>query len=368
MKDSTFLDDDRAFQRNMMSAFIQVAALVILASYSMMIIGPFASIVIWAIILAVAIYPLHLMLSAKIGGKEKWSATIIVLIGLIILLVPGWQVTDSSVSSAKSLVSQIQDGSFTVSPPNEKVADWPVIGNKVYKGWSAAADNLDKVLADNRSTLKKVAEKLMHAASSLVFGLMHFTASIIIAGFFLLYAKSGHELACIVCQRISPTRGEYMTTLSILTIRSVTNGVLGVAVIQAVLSGIGFAVMGVPAAGVLAIIILISAIVQIPAILIMAPIIAWVFSIADPMPATIFAVYAVLVALSDNFLKPMLLGRGVDLPVLVVLLGAIGGMIKFGVVGLFVGAVILGVSYQLFHDWIWPKELEGDQVDSEQQA
>ncbi|MFT5141024.1 MAG: putative PurR-regulated permease PerM [Lysobacterales bacterium] len=368
MNNSVFSNDDGAFQRNMMSSFIQVAALVILVSYSLMIIGPFANTVIWAIILAVAIYPLHLKLAAKIGGRQKWSATIIVLIGLVILLVPGWMITESSVSSTKTLVSEIQDGSFTVSPPNEKVADWPVIGNKVYKAWSAAAVNLDQVLADNKPTLKKGAEWLLHAGGSLVFGLLHFTVSIIIAGVFLLYAKSGYELACIICQRISPQRGEYMTTLSISTVRSVTNGVLGVAVIQAVFAGIGFAVMGVPAAGILTIIILLSAIVQIPAILIMAPIIALMFSIADPVPASIFAIYSILVALSDNVLKPMLLGRGVNLPVLVVLLGAIGGMIKFGVVGLFVGAVILGVGYQLFHDWIWPKEFESDPIESEQQA
>jgi len=102
--------------------------------------------------------------------------------------------------------------------------------------------------------------------------------------------------------------------------------------------------------------VLVTAIIQIPAILIMVPVIIWVFSFAEPVPASIFAVWSIVVALSDNVLKPMLLGRGVDLPVLVVLLGAIGGMIKFGVIGLFIGAVILGLGYRIISDWIWPDE------------
>lgn len=111
-------------------------------------------------------------------------------------------------------------------------------------------------------------------------------------------------------------------------------------------------VMGVPHGGVIAGVVLITAIVQIPAILILGPVAFWVFSFADPVPATIFAVYALAVALSDNVLKPILLGRGVNLPALIVLLGAIGGMIQFGVVGLFLGAVILGLGYTIITEWI----------------
>lgn len=120
----------------------------------------------------------------------------------------------------------------------------------------------------------------------------------------------------------------------------------------AILIALCVTIMGLPAAGLLTLLVLVTAIVQIPAVLIMVPLIAWVYSFADPLPATVFAIYSVVVALSDNVLKPLLLGRGVDLPVLVVLLGAIGGMVAFGVIGLFLGAVLLGVGYELLMDWI----------------
>jgi predicted PurR-regulated permease PerM len=136
----------------------------------------------------------------------------------------------------------------------------------------------------------------------------------------------------------------------------VTNGVLGVAAIQAALAGIGFALIGLPAAGLFTLVVLVLAIVQIPSLVIMIPLIVWVFSFASTGAATVFAIYAVLVGLSDNVLKPLLLGRGVDLPVLVVLLGAIGGMLTFGVIGLFIGAVILGLGYRVISDWIWHRE------------
>jgi predicted PurR-regulated permease PerM len=182
--------------------------------------------------------------------------------------------------------------------------------------------------------------------------MLQIAASLVIAGVTLMFAKSGYGLTHSIAEKIIPGRGQKLTDLSIATIRSVTNGVLGVAVIQAVLLGFGFFVMGVPHAGLLAAIVLITAIIQIPALLIVLPVVVWVFSIAAPVPATIFAIYSLLAAASDNVLKPILLGRGVDLPALIVLIGAIGGMIAYGIVGLFLGAVILGLGYTIASTWL----------------
>jgi predicted PurR-regulated permease PerM len=114
--------------------------------------------------------------------------------------------------------------------------------------------------------------------------------------------------------------------------------------------------MGVPAAGIWAVAVLIVAIVQLPPWLVLAPIVVWVFSVAEPVPATIFAVYMLIVSLADMVLKPMLLGRGVDTPMLVILLGAIGGAMTMGIIGLFLGAVILALSYELLVAWMSPEE------------
>lgn len=361
-------NENQAFSHKMMTSFIQIATLVILVGYCLMIVGPFIGIVIWGIVLAIAIYPLHVKFSGLLGGRQKWSATIIVLVGLVVLLVPGWTVTKSSVSTARTVAGDIHDGTFDIEPPNPGVADWPLIGKKVYSVWSEGAENMDAVLEQYEPQVRKGGEWLLHAASSMLTGLLHFTASIIIAGVFLMYAKSGYDLSATVFRRISPSRGEHLTDLSIATVRSVTNGVLGVAAIQAGLAGIGFWVMGIPTTGILTVVVLATAIVQIPAILIMAPLCVWVFSFADTVPATIFTVYSIGVGLSDNVLKPLLLGRGVDLPMLVVLLGAIGGVIKFGVIGLFLGAVILGLGYRIIADWIWPKEMGAAATDDAEPA
>ena len=145
--------------------------------------------------------------------------------------------------------------------------------------------------------------------------------------------------------------------MSIETIRSVAKGVLGVAIIQALLSGVGLAIMGVPAPGLWAGAVLILAIIQLPPLIVLGPIAFWVFSIADPVPATIFAVYAFIVSISDAFLKPMFLGRGMEIPMLVILLGAIGGAILSGIIGLFVGAVVLALGYEILKAWMATDEL-----------
>lgn len=348
--------EDKNFQRNMVSSFIQIASVTLLVGYCLLIVAPFAGIIVWGIILAVAIYPLFLTLSAILGQQPKSAATVIVLVGLAILLVPGWLIVDSTMDSAKSLQHNISEGGLTIPPPRENVKEWPVIGPKVYEGWAAGSENLQAFLGKFESQVKRAGEWLFHVAAGLVSGLLHFVASIIIAGVFLLFADKGYATSVAISERISPGRGKHLTDLSVATIRSVTNGVLGVALIQAALAGIGFALIGVPAAGVLTVVILITAIIQIPAILIMLPIIIWVFSFAGAGAATVFAIYSIAVALSDNVLKPLLLGRGVDLPVLIVLLGAIGGMIQFGVIGLFIGAVLLGLGYRILSDWIWQRE------------
>jgi len=347
----------------MMTSFIQISAVAILVGYCLMVVGPFIGIVLWGIVLSVAIYPLHIKLAGLLGGNEKIAATIITVIGLLVLLLPGWLIADSTISTVVQLASKISAGTLVIPPPNESVAGWPLIGEELYSAWSAGATNLQGFMAEYQSQVRQIGEWLVGSAGSLLIGLLSFTASFIIAGVCLLYARSGYKASNAIFDRVAPSRGQHITDLAVATIRSVTNGVLGVAAIQAGLAGLGFVVAGVPAAGVFTVVILVAAIVQVPATLIIAPLIVWVFSFAEPLTASIFAVYSVLVALSDNVLKPILLGRGVDLPVLVVLLGAIGGMIKFGVIGLFLGAVILGLGYQIMSDWIWPNKSGPEMTD-----
>jgi predicted PurR-regulated permease PerM len=346
-----------------MASFLQIGALLILLMMCFTIVRPFISIMVWALILAVAIYPLHVSMTARLGGREKASATLFVLIGLAIILVPTWMLGESSLSSLQSLAHHLREGTFSVPAPNPGVADWPVIGTKTYEIWSNAASNIDAFLDEYQTQLVGLAQKIFGFASGALIGVLQFVLSTIIAGALLLQSKGGYKSTReIMASLVGTERGAKFTDTSILTIRSVVKGVLGVAVAQALLSAIGLVLIGVPAAGLWAGAVLVLAIVQLPPILILGPIAFWVFSVAEPVPATIFLVYSIIVSVSDAFLKPMLLGRGLETPMLVILIGAIGGAIAMGIVGLFIGAVILALGYELLVTWMAPDAPEPEEA------
>ena len=362
----TSADSSRVYQKflsNAMASFLQIGALLILLMMCFTIVRPFISIMVWALILAVAIYPLHVSMTARLGGREKASATLFVLIGLAIILVPTWMLGESSLSSLQSLAHHLREGTFSVPAPNPGVADWPVIGTKTYEIWSNAASNIDAFLDEYQTQLVGLAQKIFGFASGALIGVLQFVLSTIIAGALLLQSKGGYKSTReIMASLVGTERGAKFTDTSILTIRSVVKGVLGVAVAQALLSAIGLVLIGVPAAGLWAGAVLVLAIVQLPPILILGPIAFWVFSVAEPVPATIFLVYSIIVSVSDAFLKPMLLGRGLETPMLVILIGAIGGAIAMGIVGLFIGAVILALGYELLVTWMAPDAPEPEEA------
>ncbi|MDH4004325.1 MAG: AI-2E family transporter [Gammaproteobacteria bacterium] len=346
-----------------MASFLQIGALLILLVMCFSIVRPFISIVVWAMILAVAIYPLHVSLTARIGGREKTSASLFVLIGLAIILVPTWILGESSLSSLQSLAHNLREGTLSVPEPDPGVADWPVIGSKTYEVWSNAASNIEAFLGQYDTQLRELAQKVFGFASGTLVGVLQFVLSTIIAGALLLQSKGGYNATReIMASLVGTDRGARFTDTSILTIRSVVKGVLGVAVAQALLSAVGLVLIGVPAAGLWAGAVLVLAIVQLPPILVLGPIAFWVFSVAEPVPATIFLVYSIIVSVSDAFLKPMLLGRGLDTPMLVILIGAIGGAIAMGIVGLFIGAVILALGYELLVTWMAPDAPEPEEA------
>jgi len=352
---------DKQFLANAMASFIQVGALLILLIACFTIVRPFVGIVVWGLIISVALYPVHVSLTAKLGGREKASAVILVLIGLAIIIVPTWTLAESSIVGLKTLSTNLQAGTVTIPPPDDSVADWPVIGEETHSIWSAAANNLEATLNRYSEQLQALGKTVAGFATGMIVGVFQFIFSMIIAGVLLMSAKGGYRVSRdIFASLVGGATAAEFTNLSILTIRSVVKGVLGVAVIQAVLSAIGLVLIGVPGAGLWAFAVLVLAIIQLPPLLIMGPIAVWVFSVADTVPATIFMVYALIVSGSDAFLKPMLLGRGVKTPMLVILLGAIGGAIAAGIVGLFIGAVILAIGYELLVAWMAPDEPEPD--------
>jgi predicted PurR-regulated permease PerM len=356
---------DQRFLANAMASFIQIGALLLLILWCFSIVRPFVGVMVWGLIIAIALYPVHVSLTEKLGGKEKWSATILVLIGLAIIIIPTWGLAESTIHGLKFVSSELEDGSVSIPPPADAVADWPIVGERVHAVWSSAATNLEATMNQFKPQLKALGQSAVNFAGGVLGGVFQFIFATIIGGALLTQASGGHQVTRnIAASLVGPESGDKLANLSILTIRSVVKGVLGVAVIQAILAAVGLVAIGMPAAGLFAGAVLVLAIVQLPPIIILGPIAFWFFSVADPVPATIFLVYAFIVSMSDAFLKPMLLGRGLDTPMLVILIGAIGGAITEGIVGLFVGAVVLALGYELFTTWMAPDQAEPEAAEA----
>jgi predicted PurR-regulated permease PerM len=345
--------DDAVFQRRALEAAIRIGLVVLLVVWCFNIVKPFVMPILWGAIIAVAIYPLFVKLSAVLGGRRKSAATLITVIGLALLITPTVMVSDTALKNSQTLAHDLQAGTLTVPPPSEKVKTWPLIGERLYSAWYQASTNLGEVLGKYKSQLTGLAKKALAAAAGAGMTVLQFIISIIIAGVLLVYAASSSQAVEAVAARLmGAAGGAEFTEMAGATIRSVAQGVLGIALIQAILAAIGLFVMGVPYAGIWTLLILLLAIIQVPTILVLGPIMVYVFSVAATVPAVLFMIWSLLVGFSDNILKPLLLGRGIDIPMLVILLGAIGGMILSGIIGLFVGAVVLAVGYRLFTAWL----------------
>jgi len=353
MMDTFGSTEDKLFYRRATEAAIRIGLVFLLVLWCFNIIKPFILLVLWGAIMAVAVYPLFEKLQSMLGGRQKLAATLMTLIALAMIVIPSVILSESAINNSETLAKQMEEGTLSIPPPSDEVKAWPLVGEKLHNAWSLASNNLSAALSKYKDQLKKFAKWVLSAAAGAGAGLLQFIVSIIIAGMLLVYAKSGTEAVEKVSERlVGEQGGKTFVAMAGATIRSVAQGVLGVAVIQAVLAGIGMLVIGVPYAGIWTLLILLLAIIQLPTIIILGPIIVYVFSITTTVPAVIFMIWSLVVGVSDSFLKPLLLGRGLDVPMLVVLLGAIGGMILSGIIGLFVGAVVLAVGYKLLMIWL----------------
>ncbi len=340
-------NDEQQYTKAIYTA-LRIGFIALLLYWSFLIIQPFVMLVLWGIIISVALYPLFKKLAKKLGGREQLAATIITVTGLAILIVPSAFLIQSTAGSLGKVADQMEEGTFRIQPPEKKVADWPLIGKPVYETWKLFSTNLEAAVEEFKPQIKEMAPRILALASGLGTALLIFIASVIIAGVLFTKAEPAERAARSVFNTLIGKQGENFVELSAKIIRSVVQGILGIAAIQALLAAVGMFAIGIPAAGLWSLIVLFLAIVQLPPILILGPVAVYSFTIANTTPAIVFSVYAVIVSMSDAFLKPLLLGRGVDVPMLAVLLGAIGGMILSGIIGLFVGAVVLAITYKVF--------------------
>jgi predicted PurR-regulated permease PerM len=345
---------EKVFSRDLLDVLIRAGVIAVLVMFCFQIFSPFLDLMLWSVILAITLYPLQARFKHKLGNKDGITATLIVLIVISILMVPIYLLGASIADSVEKVMTMVKTDSFHIPPPSDAVASWPLVGEPIYNVWAQAATDLPDLAHKFMPQIKGVSLSLLSKLAGVGMGLLLFIVALIIAGIFLAYGESGHRSAVQIVTRFSgPINGPKIADLCTATIRAVALGVVGIAFIQMLLVGIGFVLMGVPGAGLLALAVLLLGIMQLPATLITLPVIVFVFMSEGASTATIvFAIYVFIAGLVDNVLKPLLLGRGVDVPMPVVLIGALGGMVTGGILGLFIGPVILAVGYQLFWEWV----------------
>jgi predicted PurR-regulated permease PerM len=345
------LDDDR-FLARAVEVSVRIGVVLLLAAWCFQITRPFLIPIVWGIILATAIHPGYQHLQAAMGGRRKLAAGLLTLAALSLLIVPTILFAGSLVESGQWLATGLADGTLEVPPPPEAIASWPLIGEPLHGFWQLAYVNFEAALRQVGPHLLGLGSGLLSTAAGLGLGIVQFVISIAIAGVLLAGAGTGHRVAKEIATRLAGERGEELTDLAGATVRGVAQGILGVALIQSALIGLGLFAVGVPHAALWTLLCLMLAVIQLPPFLVVIPIIVYVFTTSSTGVAVAFTIWQVLAGGSDNVLKPLLLARGIDVPMIVIFMGAIGGFMGSGFIGLFVGAVVLALGYELFMAWL----------------
>jgi predicted PurR-regulated permease PerM len=339
----------------LLDVLIRAGLILAMAMLCYQVFSPFLTLMVWALILAVTIYPLHQSLANKIGGKQGLAATLLVIVGILLIVVPTAMLMSSLGDSVHQLVKDVQNNSLEIPAPRPSVEEWPVVGKKLHNVWSKAHADLPALVQSMQPKIGELAKTALGFVASIAGGLLQFIASFIIAGIIMAFGQSGSRGSLAIFERIfGNARGSEFARLSTATIRAVAQGVIGVAFIQAIIVGLALLVAGVPWAGALALVVLVLGIAQVPALIVTLPAIVYIWSSGDYSNAAAIAYTLVLFlsGMADNVLKPLMLGRGVDAPMPVILLGALGGMATAEIRGMFVGATLLALGYQIFMGWV----------------
>jgi predicted PurR-regulated permease PerM len=355
-----FSIEDKGYFARPREVFIRLTLLAAMGVSCFVLMRPFLNLIVAGIIIAIGVYPGYRMLTRALKGRKKLAATLCTILLLAVMIVPCVLLGGTLVDGVRSLVQQAQSGQLNIPPPPASLEKVPLIGPRLTAFWTLCSTNLSEVVSRFSPQIKERIPAVLSATAGLGGVVLTFLISIILAGFLLATSEGCSHFADRLFRRIFGNMGPEIKELVAATVRSVTNGILGVAVIQTLFASLGFWFAGLPGAGLWAIIFLIAAILQV-GMLVLVPAVLLAFATFSATHAAIFLVWCIFVGLMDNVLKPILLGRGSKVPMLVIFLGVLGGFVVMNLIGLFVGAIVLSVGYKLFMVWLdagMPKEVE----------
>src|SRR5262245_9075896 len=320
---------------------------------SLWVLRPFIAATIWAIMIVVATWPILRAVQARLGNRRSLAVTVMSVVLLLVLVVPLSLGVGAVVGNSDVIVDWATSlASLKLPPPPAGLEGIPVLGPKIVAGWQELVAHPEEVSSRLAPYMRGAAIWFVGVVGGIAGLTLQFLLIVAVAA--LLYARgeSFADFARRFFTRLAGARGDRAVTLAGQAIRAVALGVVVTAVIQTVLAGIGLAVTGVPFAAVLTAAIMMLCIAQLGPILVLVPAVAWLYWKGYAGAGTVLLVWTVVVGALDNVLRPILIRRGADLPLPLILAGVIGGLIGFGIIGIFIGPVVLAVTYTLLVDWV----------------
>jgi len=343
--------NNKAYITKALEASIHVGLAILLVAACLLILRPMIPLLTWGAIIAVAVHPAFRRLQRLAGGHQSLAAVLCTLALLALLIIPIVLLAESLVDVITMVTVRLKEGTGMIPPPPATLQNWPIVGAPLQKAWDLASRDLPETLRNFVPQIKSALPGFLSASAVIGITAVQLLLSVVVAGILLANGQAVYTLTSSLASRLFGSKAAEFQQLIGATIRSVTFGILGVAGIQSVLAALGFLVVGLPGVGLWTVMFVFAAVAQ-AGILVLVPAVIYVFVAGSTTKAVIFLVWCIFVATIDNVLKPLLLGRGVEVPVAVVFLGAIGGFLAMGIIGLFVGAIIMSVGYKLFLAWL----------------
>ena len=352
MEQKTTSQDENPLVRKSLEVTIKIGLVIGLIFWCFYIVKPFLMITLWGIIIAVSMAPMYKWVRRKLGNRKTISAALVTIIMLIVILIPFVLLGGSLIEAITWIKDTMTSNQSLIPPPNETIKTWPLIGKPLFDIWQHASTNMVDLAGEYKTQLMTALSWFLSTMSAAGLGVLMFIVSILISGVLLFFSDKGGDFADRIGSRLLGEHGLQMINDAEVTIRNVSRGILGVSFIQAVMLGVGFLLAGIPGAGLWAMLAFFLAIIQIGVGPIVAIGLIYAFLKLSMFIAIPLAVWCGVIFMIDNVLKPIMLGKGAPVPMVVIFLGAIGGFISFGIIGLFVGAVVLSLGYNLFIIWL----------------
>ena len=352
-------------RRDLTRTTLAIICILGLIGLSLWVLRPFLAAAVWATMIVVATWPLLISLQARLGNRRAPAVAVMTLAMLLLLVLPLWMAIDIISDHFEQLtVTGKQLAENGVPPPPEWVKTLPLIGEKLATSWAQFAATSPAAIASKVTPYAADTGKwVLGQVGGLGGMLLQFLLVVLIAAILYSSGEVGARFMRRFGRRLAGERGENSIILAGQAIRGVALGVGVTAIVQTALGGIGLAIVGVPFASLLSALMLMLCIAQIGPMLVLLPAVGWMYWTGDNGWATFLLVWSLVVGTLDNFLRPMLIKRGADLPLLLIFSGVIGGMLGFGLIGIFVGPVVLAVTYTLMLAWI-EDQLGKDNEDS----